>query len=297
MAWIEPLSRFPTHICRRALDVTKHALAHTWADGFIHAGNLAYLSLLTLFPFFIVVAAIFGTLGRSQDGLNAVAAFLKTLPPDVAKLLAGPIHDVLAQRGGNLLTFSILVGLWSTASFVETMRDIIRRSYDVRAKRPIWQYRLGSMALIIGSVLLMAFAFAFQVALTAVEQFVINVLPGADRVLGLISLSRIAPVVALFTALYILFVTLTPQRFRKRCPKWPGAALTTAIWVVTTMLLPCVLRLLGSYNLTYGSLAGVIIALLFFFIVGLGFVLGAELNAALAVVPKIGQKSAESETR
>ena len=56
-------------------------------------------------------------------------------------------------------------------------------------------------------------------------------------------------------------------------------------WLLVTTLLPPTLSLLGGYDLTYGSLAGVMIALIFFYIVGLGLVMGAELNAALAEVP------------
>jgi membrane protein len=60
----------------------------------------------------------------------------------------------------------------------------------------------------------------------------------------------------------------------------------------TTALLPLVLSTLGGYDLTYGSLAGVMIALIFFFIVGLGVVVGAELNAALAETPEEGLEGA-----
>jgi len=81
----------------------------------------------------------------------------------------------------------------------------------------------------------------------------------------------------------VLFYALTPSRYRKRgCRKWPGALLITVWWLATVELLPEVIGLLGGYSLTYGSLAGVMIALIFFFVVGLGVVIGAELNAALA---------------
>ena len=72
-------------------------------------------------------------------------------------------------------------------------------------------------------------------------------------------------------------------RYRKLgCRKWPGALFITAWWLATVEILPLMLGLLGGYSLTYGSLAGVMIALIFFFVVGLGVVIGAELNAALA---------------
>ncbi|MDQ3145136.1 MAG: YihY/virulence factor BrkB family protein, partial [Pseudomonadota bacterium] len=65
------------------------------------------------------------------------------------------------------------------------------------------------------------------------------------------------------------------------CRKWPGALLVTLWWLLTVELLPGAIGLFGGYALTYGSLAGVMVALLFFFVIGLGVVAGAELNAAL----------------
>jgi membrane protein len=62
--------------------------------------------------------------------------------------------------------------------------------------------------------------------------------------------------------------------------------LVTLWWLGTTALLPIVLGTLGSYDLTYGSLAGVMISLIFFFVIGLGLVIGAHLNAALAETPE-----------
>jgi membrane protein len=87
----------------------------------------------------------------------------------------------------------------------------------------------------------------------------------------------------LFFTFYVLFFALTPSRYRKAgCRKWPGALFITLWWLGTVEILPSALSLLGGYNRTYGSLAGVMIALIFFFVVGLGVVIGAELNAALA---------------
>ena len=240
---------------------------------------------------------VFGDLDARLDAEGGITFVDDCLPPDVADLIAKPISDVLTARSGQLLGIGILVGLWSVGSFIETMRDILRRAYDQRGGGlPIWRYRLGSFALIIGSVLLMLIAFAAQVILTGVEQFVERIIPWADQALSLIAWGRIAPVVALFVALYLLFATLTPIKYRRGCAKWPGAVLTTTVWILTTMLLPVILGSLRPYDLTYGSLAGVMIALIFFWVVGLGFVLGAELNAALAQTPQNRLEEAPDET-
>jgi len=271
----------------RAFDIMKRVGIGVYSDGFIHAGNLAYLALMTLFPFVIVAAAVARLFGQSEGGMNTVVALLQTMPPDVAEVLRKPISDVLAARSGNLLWLGALVGLWTTGSFVETIRDIIRRAYGVPYSRPFWEYRLASAGLIFGSVLLILIAFGISLVLSSVEQFVISNLPGGEDIAALFTLFRFAPALILFGSLYLLFYTLTPKRYRGRqCTKWPGPAFVTIWWLGTTAALPWVLSSLGSYDLTYGSLAGVIIALFFFYMVGLGVTVGAQLNAALAEVPE-----------
>lgn len=276
-------------VSARVIEVGKRVAVGVYSDGFTHAGNLAYLSLVTLFPFFIVAAAIARLVGRTGDGVHAVAAFLRTVPPSVAQVLEQPILEVLNARTGSLLWFGAIIGLWTTAGFIETVRSILRQAYGTSASRPFWENRLGSIGLIIGSVILAMAAFSFQVALTGVEAFINRVLPFANGWERLISVTKIAPAIALFVALYILFYSLTPGKYRRaRCPKWPGPAFTTAWWLTVTALLPPVLDAVTNYGLTYGSLAGVMIALIFFFLIGLGVVIGAELNAALADEPDPG---------
>ena len=277
---------------QRAVRVIARAVSGTWVDGFNNAGNLAYLSLLTLFPFFIVVATVAGALGRTDDGLHAVSTFLRTVPPDVARLIEAPVRAVIAARASKgLLTFGIVVTLWTVSGFIETIRELIRKSYGVAASQPVWQYRLRAILLIVVAVIVMVVGFSLQVLLTGAEQFVVRLLPLAGTTARWLGLSRLLPAGAIMLALYGIFYTLTPGPYRNgRSPIWPGALLTTVVWIGTTMLLPMALALFGSYDRTYGSLAGVIVALLFFYIIGLGLIAGALLNAALATVTKRGQK-------
>jgi len=264
-------------------DITKRVLIGVYNDGFIHAGNLAYLALLALFPFFITAAAITKLLGQSADAQRTVATILSKVPPEVATVLRGPIEEVLTVRTGPLLWFGAIVGLWTAASFVETIRDILRRAYGVKFCAPFWTYRLGSIGLIIVAVLLLMVAFGLSVLLSSVHHFVVTILPVTNGVATDIGLVRLAPALAIYLTFYFLFLALTPSRYRKiSCRKWPGALLVTAWWVATVELLPDAIGLFGGYSMTYGSLAGVMVALLFFFIIGLGVVMGAELNAALA---------------
>jgi len=264
-------------------EVTKRIAIGVYNDGFIHAGNLAYLSILALFPFFILATAVAQLFGRGEDGQKTVSTILAELPADVAETLRAPIEEVLTARTGPLLWLGALVGLWTAASFVETVRDILRRAYGVKYCAPFWEYRLASLALIMGSVVVLMFAFAASVALSSVQAAIERWFPISENVIGTVEFFRIIPAAALFLTVYLLFLALTPSRYRRPgCRQWPGALLVTGWWLITVELLPITIGWVGGYSLTYGSLAGIMIALLFFFVVGLGVVMGAELNAALA---------------
>lgn len=280
----------------RVVEVVKRVVVGVFSDGFIHAGNLAYLTLMTLFPFFIVTAAVASLFGRDADTLRAVGSFLATLPDSVRELLRQPITDVLTQRTGWLLWIGGLLGLWTVGSFIETVRDILRRAYGTKGSAPFWHYRLTSMGVIVGSVLVMMLAFAAQVLLVAAEQFIYRLFPLADDVIGWIQLGRIVPLLIVWGAIYALMWALTPSAYRKgQSPKWPGALFVALWWYGALALLPVILSMLGGYDRTYGSLAGVIVALLFFWFVGLGFVIGAHLNAALSEPPEPALQAAPKE--
>lgn len=266
-----------------AFEIVKRAALGVYDNGFIYAGNLAYLALMTLFPFFITAAAVLSLIGQSAETQRAVASFLHVLPGDVAELLRKPIADVLKARTGSLLWLGGLVGLWTVSSFVETIREIFRRAYGTKATAPLWRARLGLSLAIVASVILAMVSFLVQGILTAAEQFVYQLLPFAQNVAAWIGLSRFIPGVIMFGALYMLFYLVTPSKYRYAgSRKWPGALFTAVWWVSMTAGLPFVLRQLGGYDLTYGSLAGVVVMLLFFYLIGLGLVFGAHLNAALA---------------
>ncbi|MCE7795599.1 YihY/virulence factor BrkB family protein [Sphingobium sufflavum] len=275
----------------RTVEIIKRVAVGVYSDGFIHAGNLAYLTLVALFPFFIVAAAVAQVFGKTTEGLAAVNAFLSTLPPNVEVVLREPIHQALVARTGNLLWFGAAVGLWTVGSLIETIRDILRRAYGTKSSRPFWHYRLGSIGIIFVCVFAIMFAFSLQVIIGAADAFLHRLLPFADEAIAIVQATRIAPALILFVGLFYLFAALTPSRYRGPAfPKWPGAAMTTGWWYVTCLALPTALSYLGGYNLTYGGLAGAMITLIFFFIIGLGVVIGAELNAALAEFPDTGEE-------
>ncbi len=271
----------------RAFAVAQRVWIGAYHDGMIHAGNLAYMAILSLFPFFITVTAIFSLIGEQAQRSASINAFLLAVPPVVASAIEPVARDVVEARSGWLLWAGGLVGLWTVGSLIETIREILRRAYEEPVPQTFLRHRLISTGVIVASVILLLFSLFAQVGITAAQEVIAAWFPRFSDVAGTLALTRLIPALVLYASMFLLFLTLTPTAYRtKRNPKWPGALLVTVWWIAVTLLLPEVLRHFFTYSLTYGSLAGVMIALFFFWLVGLGMVVGAELNAALALCPK-----------
>src|SRR3546814_4835600 len=130
-------------------------------------------------------------MGPLPNWRQAGIALLQTMPPSVAVVLSKPIADVIEARSGSLLWFGALVGLWTTGSFIETIRDIIRRAYGVTFSRPFWEYRLGSVGMIIASVILAMIAFSISIVLSSIQEFIVRFLPLADDIVGQIGRAHV----------------------------------------------------------------------------------------------------------
>ena len=280
-------------------------LVRVWAgaynDGFIHAGNLAYMAILALFPFFITVGAVLSVMGEAAQREASVHAFLAALPPIAARALEPVARDVIVARSGWLLWAGGIVGLWTVGSLVETIRDILRRAYGTKSIHAFWRYRLISTGVIVTAVIALLFSLLAQVALGAAQQVIQAWFPRLHTAAAVLSASSLIPPLLIYCSIYLLFLTLTPSTYRnRRYPKWPGALLVTVWWVAVSGALPGILHRFFTYDLTYGSLAGVMISLFFFWLVGFGMVVGAELNAALIESPEerdlIGQADNRTQT-
>ena len=271
----------------RFFEIAKRVLLGAYRDGFIHAGNLAYMAMVAIFPFFILGAALFSLIGEEGERAATINAVLYALPPMVGNVIGPVARTVVEARSGWLLWAGGLVGLWTVSSLIETIRDMLRRAYGTPATLAFWKYRLFSFGVIVASVVLLMISLLAQVIIGAAQEVISAYFPWLSDAATDLRLSRLIPAFGLYGSLYLLFYTLTPKAYReRRYPKWPGALATTIWWLAVTVALPPLIRRFFSYDLTYGSLAGIMIALFFFYLVGLGMVLGAELNAALAETPE-----------
>ena len=281
-----PLQRF-LHRNRwlaRSLWLGRRVIFSTLRDGYIHAGNIAYLSIVTLLPLVILIVSVTGIFGRTDAGQAAIEGLLRALPANLAELFEPVIQEVLEARSGYLLWAGGIVALWTVTTFIETLRDIIHRAFEAPRLHAFWEYRLYSMGATLLTMLLVLVAFLSQVVLVVAMKAMRTLFPYSVDVPGWVDLSRFLPPVFIFFAIWAIFKLLAPSVHRKAAA-WPGAVVTTLAWIGGSLLLGPILSRFGDMSITYGALSGVMVAMLFFYAVGFALVLGAELNAALAKQP------------
>jgi membrane protein len=245
------------------------------------AGHIAYTGLLAIFPFLIFLAALAGFLGTAGAGMASVESMLHLLPADVAKTLTPVIHEVLDTRDGGLLTLGLLGALWVASNGIDALRIALNTAYGIDEQRPWWLIKLGSIgAIIVGGVVFLMLS-VLVILGPVIWKALLWLFPlgeadrwafGAVRYL-LATLVLLAGLLALHRWL--------PGRCLSLGALLPGVVATALLWLLAASLFSLYVAKLGSYSATYGSLGGVIITLVFFYVSAVLFIFGAELNAAL----------------
>jgi membrane protein len=246
-------------------------------DGSAMAGFIAFSGLLSIFPFLIFATTLTGiTFGGDQSDTIIESIFV-IAPEHVAQTLEPVLVEVLGKQSGEILTISLLFAIWVASSAVEAFRIAFDRAYAVPDPRGIIENRLLAILLV--------FIGAFVAALLGVS---ILFSPLILRFFEQVLLFRVPLIASYLTYMFgvlvfigflLLMHRLLPGRRVKRV--WPGVLVTTVVWVALASGFSFYLTMTPGYTVTYGTLAGVIITLMFFYLTGAAIIYGAEVNAAL----------------
>lgn len=247
------------------------------------AAALTYFGVLALFPGMLVIVAVLGLLGRSTTD---------KLLKNVGQLAPGGVHSflnsVLTQVQGQAGTASLagiiglLIALWSASGYVAAFMRASNAIYDVDEGRPIWvtiPVRLGTTI----SLVVMLLVSAAIVVLTG---------PIAQKVGGAVGLGNTAvlvwdiakwPVLLVLVTVMIALLYYVSPNLRQPKFRWisPGGIIAVVIWLIASGLFAVYVGFSGSYNKTYGSLATVIIFLVWLWITNIAILFGAEFNAEM----------------
>ncbi len=269
-------------------------------EGLELSGYIAFTTFTSLFPFLIFLAALAGFLGDQDTADGFIQAMFEFMPDDVAATLAPAVREVIGSHRGGLLTFGILTTLWFSSSGVEALRAGLNRAYGVREERPIWWLRLQSLAFVIAGALIIFFLSLAVILGPIVWDLFRPLVGGASEAEVMWTVARYALATALlWGALMLLHRWLpnTKQAFRRVLP---GVCVTVVLWLIGASLFSWYLGTLADYSAIYGSLGGVTITLVFFYLTAAIFIFGAEFNAAWrrrAGLPKPPQQEGPTSGR
>jgi membrane protein len=246
------------------------------------AAALTYYGVMSIFPALLVLVSLLGLIGRpaSQPLINNLAG---AIPPSVRSIFTSAVNHLQGAHAtaGAVAVVGVVLGIWSASGYVAAFMRASNAIYDVPEGRPIWKTvptRLGITLAVL--VLLVASA-------------VIVVVTGglAHRVGSAIGLGSVAvtiwdiakwPVLLILVSLMVAILYWASPNAKQEF-RWisPGGLLAVIVWLIASGLFAVYLTNFGHYNKVYGSLAGVIIFLVWMWISNAAVLLGAEFNAEL----------------
>lgn len=245
------------------------------------AAQIAFYLLLSLFPFLLFVLSLISFLPIPNLEREVLAALSESLPADSYRLVAETVQSLLSTRRQDLLGLGLLASLYAGSMGIGALITTINRAYNIRPRRTL-PHQKGL------AILLTVVLSAIMLLSTVIVVFGPDVTHEIFQLLSLAGDShnawtqlRLGVVFALnLLTLSILYYWGPEARQQFR---WilPGAVTSTVLWIGATSLFRLFVRNFGSYELTYGSIAAVIVLMLYFWLLGFIFLLGAEINALM----------------
>ncbi|HVL21830.1 MAG TPA: YihY/virulence factor BrkB family protein [Amaricoccus sp.] len=248
-------------------------------DGSAMAGFIAFSGLLSLFPFLIFAATLTGIWVGADRSDSIIEALFEIAPEHVALTLAPVVEEVLGKQSGEILTLSAVFAIWVASSAVEAFRIAFDRAYAVPDPRGFIENRaLAILLVFIGAAVaaLLGICILFSpLILRFLQQVLMVPVPVVAKYV------TYGFGVLVFVCFLLIMHRLLPGRQVKGSRLWPGVMISTILWVSAASAFSTYLSFTPTYTVTYGTLAGVIITLMFFYITGAAIIFGAEVNAAL----------------
>jgi membrane protein len=265
------------------------------------AAALTYYGLLALFPALIALVSLVGLLGDPEETTDALTEMVTSIGPEsAAETFAGPIESITSNRSaaGFALILGLALALWSASSYVGAFMRASNVIYETPEGRPFWKLRPLQILVTLVMILLLA-GLALGLVLTG---------PIVDAVAEPIGLSGTAVdvwniakwpfLVAIFITMIAVLYYASPNA-KLRGFRWvtPGTIVAIVVWVLASAGFALYVANFGSYDKTYGALAGVVILLVWFWLTNLAILFGHQLNAERerSLEIKEGTPGAESE--
>ena len=248
------------------------------------AAALTYYAVLSIFPAMLALISVLGVLGQADKAVTTVEDTLKPLLSEqtlqVVKTALEQVAD--SQGAGVALIVGVLVALWSASGYVGAFGRAMNKIYEIDEGRPFWKLRPVMLFLTLIAVILAAVALLLLIVSGPVAESIGNVIGVGDTALTVWSIAK-WPVLAVIVIVVVALLYYATPNVKQPKFRWMsvGAFVAILVWVLASVGFAFYVGNFSSYNKTYGSLAGVIVTLLFLWITNLALLFGGELDAEL----------------
>lgn len=248
------------------------------------AAALTYYAVLSLFPALVVVMSLLGVIGQGERTADAVLGIIDDVSPGAAvDVLREPIEQLVnAPSAGFTLVAGIVGALWSASGFVGAFGRAMNRIYEVEEGRPGVKLRLQQLFLTLVGLLLAAVVALLLAVSGPVAEAVGGYLGVGATGLTVWNIAR-WPVLLVLVVFGVAMLYYVSPNVRQPKFRWisVGAAIAIVTWVVASLGFGFYVANFGNYNKTFGTLAGVIVFLLWLWLTNLALLFGAEIDAEL----------------
>ena len=247
-------------------------------DGIEHAGYLAFLSILSLFPFLIFLFSILARFGSLDDYSNVIVILLNNLPDKISSSLFPRINEIIHGPPQSVLTIAFIGVIWTASSAVEGLRTILNRAYRAPSPPAYISGRIKSIIQFIVLTLIIAGAvtlFLLVPALLKRAETLFDISFQINYDWFYFRQFTIVFILFMTTAMLYYYITDVKQRL---VDTFPGATVVIILWAITLKIFIIYLEKFNQINFVYGGLGGIIGALMFFYFINLIFIIGAEFN-------------------
>lgn len=263
-----------------------YVLKRTWTEFNRHqcadlAAALTYYSVMAIFPTVVALTALLGVVSRAEASMDTILEVITPLvSPDVLETVEPVIRDLASSRAtGVALAVGLTGALWSASAYVNAFSRARNRIYEVEEGRPAWKLRPQMLLLTLTAVLVLALACVTLAISGELARSVGDALGLGDTAVTVWSVVRWPALALLVLFLVALLHWSTPNVQQPRFGWFsPGTLLTLVTGLVAAVGFSFYVSNFGSYDKTYGSLAGVAVALLFLWIMNVVLLLGAQLD-------------------
>jgi len=257
------------------------------------AAQLAFYFFLALFPALLFMVAVISFLPFGDVMTSMMATLDRVAPQEVMTILQDQLANIGETRDGGLLTLGAAGALWSTSSGVAAVIDTLNQAYNIREARPWWRVRVLALGLTIALTVFMVVAFTLVVAGPALAERLASEF-GLGALFTWTWLIAQWPVVfALVTLAVAIVYYYGPDAEQEWAWITPGSVVATLLWLGVSLIFRFYITNFGSYNATYGTIGGVIVLMLWFYVSGLALLAGAELNAEVEHASPYGKDRGE----